>query len=248
MATARRGDYLSPEGLRLDGRRAGEARRIRCRIGQEHAADGSAYVEQGNTKVLVSVRGPHEAAKRKQLHERAVMTCEFVALPYATGEYKPQAHGDRAAVELASAVRHTFEPVVQTQLYPRSQIDVSITLLQADGGVRSAAINATSLALIDAGIAMEDFVCACSAGSVQGALLLDLTSQEDNAGAELSVGYLPRSERVGYMQLESKLPLTSIDEVLNFALQGCRQVYEVLSEAVRMQAQQQLASRGVLNA
>ena len=30
-------------------------------------------------------------------------------------------------------------------------------------------------------------------------------AQEDSAGAELSVGYLPRSERVGHLQLESKV-------------------------------------------
>ena len=244
-----RSEYLSPEGFRIDGRRAGEARRLRCRMGALPDADGSAYVEQGNTKVLVSVSGPHECvSKRKQAHDRAMLTCEFVALPYATGEHKPQAHGDRAAAELAAAVRHTFEPVMQLQLYPRSQINVSIMLLQADGGVRSAAINATTLALIDAGIAMEDFVCACSAGSVQGALLLDLTAQEHGAGAELSVGLLPGSERVGYIQLESKLPLSSVDEVLNFALEGARQVYEVLQTAVRLHAYEQLGSRGLISA
>lgn len=244
-----RSEYLSPEGLRVDGRRANESRRLRCRMGAAPQADGSAYVEQGNTKLLVSVRGPREVSKRKvSAHDRAVLTCEFVAAANATGQHKPQARGDRAAAELAAAVRNVFEPVVQTQLYPRSQIDVSIALLQADGGVRSAAINATTLALIDAGVALEDFVCACSAGSVQGALLLDLNSQEDGAGAELSVGYLPRSERVSFVQLESKVPLSAVAEVIGFATEGCRQVYDVLRAAVQMRVQEQLASRGVLNA
>ena len=88
-------------------------------------------------------------------------------------------------------------------------------LLEADGGVRSAIVNATTLALIDAGIAMEDFVCACSAGSVQGALLLDLSAQEDNAGSELSVGFLPNTERISFVQLESKVPLTAMQERLS---------------------------------
>ena len=244
-----RSEYLSPEGFRIDGRRAGEARRLRCKMGSVPEADGSAYVEQGNTKVLVSVRGPHECiSKRRQAHDRATMTCEFVALPYATGEHKPQGHGDRAATELAAAVRRAFEPVVQTQLYPRSQIDVSICLLQSDGGVRSACINATTLALVDAGVALEDFVCACSAGSIQGTLLLDLNAQEDSAGAELSVGYLPRAERVSFMQLESKLPLGAAEEALNFAIEGCRQVYQVLQAAVERRMQQTLGSRGMLSA
>ena len=38
-------------GLRLDGRKAGELRRIETRLGVFGQADGSAYIEQGNTKV-----------------------------------------------------------------------------------------------------------------------------------------------------------------------------------------------------
>lgn len=250
---SRRSEFISPEGLRVDGRRAGEARLLRCHLGALPDADGSAYLEQGNTKVIVSVCGPRESARRSrgsgaQHHDRATLSCEFISMPFATGEHKPQGHGDRAATELAAAVRRAFEPVVQTQLYPRSQIDVSICLLQSDGGVRSACINATTLALVDAGVALEDFVCACSAGSIQGTLLLDLNAQEDSAGAELSVGYLPRAERVSFMQLESKLPLGAAEEALNFAIEGCRQVYQVLQAAVERRMQQTLGSRGMLSA
>ena len=45
-------ELLSDQGLRLDGRKASELRRIRCRMGVYGQADGSAYLEQGNTKVV----------------------------------------------------------------------------------------------------------------------------------------------------------------------------------------------------
>ena len=51
---------LADEGDRLDGRRADELREIRCKMGVFSQADGSAYIEQGNTKVLAAVYGPHE--------------------------------------------------------------------------------------------------------------------------------------------------------------------------------------------
>ena len=91
----------------------------------------------------------------------------------------------RKAVETATAIRQTFETVILCDLYPRSQIDIFITILQADGGEQgraeyaqpdalqtpcriagkqSASINAATLALMDAGIAMSDFVVSCSAG------------------------------------------------------------------------------------
>ena len=51
---------FSPIGLRVDGRRPHELRKIDCKIGPLTQADGSAFLEQGNTKVLATVYGPHD--------------------------------------------------------------------------------------------------------------------------------------------------------------------------------------------
>ena len=53
-------ELLSDQGFRIDGRKANELRRIRLKKGVFRQADGSAYLEQGNTKVLAAVYGPHE--------------------------------------------------------------------------------------------------------------------------------------------------------------------------------------------
>lgn len=53
-------ELLSEQGFRADGRRAGELRKLRARMGVFARADGSAYIEQGNTKALAVVYGPHE--------------------------------------------------------------------------------------------------------------------------------------------------------------------------------------------
>ena len=58
-------ELLSDQGYRIDGRRAGELRKIQARMGVFAQADGSAYIEQGNTKALAVVYGPHEASKRR---------------------------------------------------------------------------------------------------------------------------------------------------------------------------------------
>lgn len=57
---SRNKELLSKIGLRLDGRRANELRRIRCKLGVFTEPDGSAYIEQGLTKVLAAVYGPHQ--------------------------------------------------------------------------------------------------------------------------------------------------------------------------------------------
>ena len=47
-------------GLRIDGRKPNELRRLNCQISVADDCDGSAYLEQGLTKVLAVVHGPHE--------------------------------------------------------------------------------------------------------------------------------------------------------------------------------------------
>jgi exosome complex component RRP41 len=49
--------------LRLDGRRWNELRRMHGSIRTQAAADGSAYLELGNTKVVCTVTGPSETRR-----------------------------------------------------------------------------------------------------------------------------------------------------------------------------------------
>ena len=47
-------------GLRIDGRKPTELRKIQCEVGVFAQADGSATFSHGNTKVIATVYGPHE--------------------------------------------------------------------------------------------------------------------------------------------------------------------------------------------
>ena len=44
----------------LDGRRPPELRKLECQLGVCQQADGSASLQQGNTKVIATVYGPHD--------------------------------------------------------------------------------------------------------------------------------------------------------------------------------------------
>ncbi len=43
-------EFVSPEGLRVDGRRPQELRALQCKFGVLGACDGSALFQAGNTK------------------------------------------------------------------------------------------------------------------------------------------------------------------------------------------------------
>jgi len=51
--------------LRVDGRRWNELRRVHAQIRTQAAADGSSYLEMGNTKVMCVVTGPSEPGPRR---------------------------------------------------------------------------------------------------------------------------------------------------------------------------------------
>lgn len=57
-------ELLSDQGYRIDGRKPAELRKVQARMGVFAQADGSAYLEQGNTKALAVVYGPHEVSSR----------------------------------------------------------------------------------------------------------------------------------------------------------------------------------------
>jgi exosome complex component RRP41 len=50
--------------LRVDGRRWNDLRRLQAQIRTQNAADGSSYLEMGNTKVMCVVTGPSEGRGR----------------------------------------------------------------------------------------------------------------------------------------------------------------------------------------
>uniref|UniRef100_A0A8C2SQE1 Exosome component 4 n=1 Tax=Coturnix japonica TaxID=93934 RepID=A0A8C2SQE1_COTJA len=123
-------ELLSDEGYRADGRRAAELRKVRARMGVFAQADGSAYIEQGNTKALAVVYGPHEprGPRSKALSDRAVLNCQYSMATFSTAERKRRPHGDRKSMEMALHLKQTFEAAIITELYPRSQIDIYVQI------------------------------------------------------------------------------------------------------------------------
>ena len=181
-------EYVSLEGLRLDGRRPKETRRMRCELTALPGTDGSAIFELGNTKVLAAVHGPRECRRpSERLEDRLLIKCEVSMAAFSTGERRRRTKGDRRTNELSTFVRGCLETCVSTELMARSQLDVTIQVLQADGGVRAAAINAAVLAIVDAGIPMKDTMAACSAGFLDDTALLDLNYME--VRIPISLGY-----------------------------------------------------------
>ena len=70
---------------------------------------------------------------------------------FATSERRKRPHGDKKTTELSVHLEKVLASVIRVELFPWSQIDIFVDVLHADGSNFPAAINAATLALIDAG-------------------------------------------------------------------------------------------------
>lgn len=74
---------------------------------------------------------------------------------FTSGERKRRPRGDWKSQERSVQLRHAMEAIIHLELYPRSQIDIFVEVLQVDGSDYCASVNAATLALIDAGIPIK---------------------------------------------------------------------------------------------
>ena len=98
------------------------------------------------------------------------------------------------------------------------------------------------MALIDAGIALFDYVVAVSAGLHSTSILLDLTNMEESDLPHLTVAVMPRSGKVTLLNMESRLHVTRFEDVLKAAGQAAEVLREEMGSAVRSR------SRALVNA
>mmetsp|Transcript_11236 Transcript_11236/g.24209 ORF Transcript_11236/g.24209 Transcript_11236/m.24209 type:complete len:245 (-) Transcript_11236:302-1036(-) len=243
-------EFVSPEGLRIDGRRPKELRRLNAQLDVLQNADGSAIFEMGNTKVLAAVFGPREVALRSERQEdRAIIKCEYAMAAFSTGERRKRGKTDRRAMELGLVIRGTLEETVMLELLPRSQIDVYVQVLQADGGTRCAAINAALLALAAAGIPLRDMVASCAAGYLEGTPLLDMNFVEDSGGGpDLSVALHTGSDKLVLLQMDNRLPVETFEKVLNLAQEGCRAIAGYMRGVLLEHTKRLATARGAMKA
>jgi exosome complex component RRP41 len=219
---------------RYDGRKPDELRPLKIESGVLPHADGSAYIEMGRNKILVGVFGPREMhPKRFSKPNMATLRCRYHMAPFSVDPRRSPAPSRRDN-EISMVMRYALEPAVFLERYPRSVIDVYAEILEADGGTRTACINAASVALVDAGIPVRDLVASCAAGKIDGQLVLDLGDYEDKEGdADVPLAYMPKTEQVTLLQMDGILSQDDFNGCVDMAIEGCKQVYEVQREALK---------------
>jgi len=224
---------LDENGIRCDGRKIDEPRKIMIKAGVLKNADGSAYIEFGNNKIIVGVFGPRDVHPKHLANtDTGILRCRYHMSPFSVTERKNPAPS-RREIEISKVIKEALEPAVILDKFPRTVVDVFIEVLQADGGSRCAALAAASVALADTGIPMRDMVCACAAGKVADTIVLDVNNEEDQAGqADMPIGYMPNLKQITLLQLDGVLTLDEYKKCIETGLLGCKLVYEIQKKAL----------------
>lgn len=250
---------MSPEGLRNDGRRSREERKIEAKLNILPQIDGSSLFEIGNTRVLATIQGPREpvarsSAKQDRLTIKAkVHQASFgkdfkksQAISYSQEQASQiaspsiiQSRTERKMEEWSGILEEVFQTTILSHLYPRSELKINVEVLNADGAVLAACINATTLALLSAGIALYDSSLAVQVGYLTKNVLVDLNREEElgckqgKGGGEplLTMVSWPNKEgSVVGMWCEGRTTPDKLDSMLSVCHSSIKGLYKMINE------------------
>ena len=258
---------LSPEGLRLDGRKPSELRRIHASIGQAGKAEGSAYLEVGNTKIHCSVFGPREATSQSQHRKQdsSILNVELNLATFGqagTSGNRPRRNPkySRKNIELCAFVRSAFESVILASSNfskasagnnTNTQIDVFVQVLQSDGSLLACIVNAVGLALVDAGVPMQDWVSAASvsaACSDAQVLITDANwAEECTRIPTITLAVAQRSGEIVSCSSKGRFHIERLPEAVRVAVEASAKVHKILDGLMLSKVRESWEQRAIVH-
>ncbi len=226
---------LVVNGRRNDGRGLADMRPLKITAGVLKQAEGSCMVEWGKNKVLAAVYGPREVFPKHLTDlQKSRINCRYAMAPFCSLEEHGRSGPNRRAIEIGKVAKHVFQNVVLANHFPKTQIDVSMEVLQSDGGTRVSAVTAASVALADAGIPMKDLVQGVAIGKVDGELVVDVDKLEDNLGqADIPLIVSLRSREILLLQQDGMLTREEMQRAFSMAFEAAEKVRALQVEALK---------------
>jgi ribonuclease PH len=180
---------------RRDGRQPGDIRPIDITRRFTTAAPGSVLYACGDTRVFVTASVEERVPPWMAGRGRGWLTAEYAMLPGSTKDRKARAAStgrvDGRTHEIQRMVGRALRSVTDLRALGERTVWLDCDVLQADGGTRTACVNAAYIALCDAlrtykfktpleKWPVEEPIGAVSAGIVRNRALLDLDYSEDH--------------------------------------------------------------------
>lgn len=239
--------------VRLDGRGLQEIRSLRCQEAiLPGAVHGSALFERGDTQVLATstIGLPYQSqrfdAYIQEGWKRFMVHYGFP--PYATGDTGFLKAPNRRETGHSDLVERALRHAIPDE-YPYA-LRVTCETLASDGSSSMAAVSATSVALIDAGVPLKYPVVGVAMGAVvsdpaedgnhtENVYLTDLLGAEDHFG-DMDMKVCGTRDGVTALQMDSKRPEGLDLDVVTEALVHAKDARCTIMDTV----EQELSARG----
>ncbi|ORZ10145.1 ribosomal protein S5 domain 2-type protein [Absidia repens] len=225
-------DILTENNQRLDDRAFDDLRPIFMKTGLVTQANGSTYIEMGNTKVVCAIWTA--AVEKVGFSPHGTLNCEFKFATFSCAKRRGHMR-DAQEREFSHTLIQALTPAVRLELIPKSAVDIYVNVLENDGtnACLAAAIIASSVALADAGIEMMDQVTACSAVFSRDSILMDGTAiEEKQQDGSLMLSYMPSLNEITHILQSGKLDTDNISKAMEQCIDGCSKIYSVMSSAL----------------
>ncbi|MFK4302738.1 MULTISPECIES: ribonuclease PH [unclassified Paenibacillus] len=235
---------------RSNGRNGDELRPMKLTAGVNKYAEGSVFIEVGETKVICTATVEERVPPFMKGQGKGWVTAEYSMLPRATHtrNQREAARGKLTGrtMEIQRLIGRALRSVVNLQALGERTITLDCDVIQADGGTRTTSITGSFVALAIAvnKIALQhklpvfpitDFLASVSVGVVGGKALLDLNYEEDSK-AKVDMNLVMTSGGK-YVELqgtgeESPFDRQELDQLLSLGEQGILQMIERQKEVL----------------
>ena len=229
---------------------SGKLRDWKISRGASPWAEGSALVEAGRTRVLVTASVLPEAPGFLTGSGGGWVTAEYDMLPRSTHDRRVRDsrrnRPDGRGLEISRLIGRAMRAAVQTGYLGERTVVLDCDVLAADGGTRTAAINGAAVALVEAlawmkrkklisGVPLNGLVAAVSVGLLHGKPVLDLDYQKDK-DAEVDMNVVMTSGG-GFVELQGtgeKTPFSGeqLSAMLDLARSGIEKIFAIQRAAL----------------
>ncbi len=229
---------------------AEELREWKISRGANAWAEGSALVEAGQTKVLVTASVLPEVPRFLAGSGGGWVTAEYDMLPRSTHDRRTRearrGRPDGRSLEISRLIGRAMRAAVETGYLGERTVAIDCDVLQADGGTRTAAISGAAVALVEAlvwmkrqklmaGVPLKGLIGAISVGLLHGRPVLDLAYQEDrDAEVDMNVVMTSGGEFVEVQGTGEKTSFSGeqLTSMLDLARAGIKKLFVLQREAL----------------
>ncbi|MGL4873781.1 MAG: ribonuclease PH [Clostridium sp.] len=240
--------------MRIDDRKNEQIRTVKVTRSYTKYAEGSVYIEVGDTKVLCNVSVEDKVPPFLKGKGEGWITAEYNMLPRATGTRKirdiARLKVDGRTMEIQRLIGRALRSVVNLKALGEKTLWVDCDVIQADGGTRTTAISGAFIAVVDAinkihrekpfkVYPIRSYVAATSVGIVKGEKVIDLCYEEDSkAKVDMNIIGTDEGEFVEVQGTGEESPMTraELNELLDLGEKGLKQMISVQKNALKMDA------------